>query len=187
MSRSAMLHPARPSPNCSCLQGKSPLHVYPLTSSLLYVLYAGPSQKLCNTLGREAGPGTTREANQTSCTPVGSPVRIPTDSEGSWRITYPRPSRLSRCTACALAFALLYSHTKTIRKSSILHRFSAELHSRSVDETLWTTEYEEIIEKGCDEAAAARTNDRTPDPIVVTKSEHCKLQNVTLAHRHKLQ
>jgi hypothetical protein len=37
-------------------------------------------------------------------------------------------------------------------------------------------EYEEIIEKGCDEAATARTNDRTPDPIVVTKCEHCEVE-----------
>lgn len=53
--------------------------------------------------------------------------------------------------------------------------FRAELHSRSVDETFWTTEYEEIIEKSRDEAAATRTDNRTPDPIVVTKCEHCKL------------
>src|SRR6266849_6958068 len=33
------------------------------------------------------------------------------------------------------------------------HRFRAELHSRSVDKTFWTTEYEEIIEKSGDEAA----------------------------------
>ena len=47
------------------------------------------------------------------------------------------------------------------------------LHSRTVDETFRTTEDEEIIEKGREEAAAARTNDRTPDPVVVTKCEHC--------------
>lgn len=74
---------------------------------------------------------------------------------------------------------LLPSHScifiEAIRKSDILRRFSAELHSRSVDETFWTTEYEEIIDQSCDKAAATRTNDGSPDPIVVTKCEHCKL------------
>jgi len=62
--------------------------VYPLTSSILSLLYAGPSQKIWDTLARgEVGPGSqvsTCEANQTPYTPVGSPGWIPTDAEGSW-------------------------------------------------------------------------------------------------------
>ena len=77
---------------------------------------------------------------------------------------------------CSCLRTPIFFIQKLLEKNSIVRRFGAELHSRSVDETFRTTENEEIIEKGCDEATATRTDDRTPDPIVVTKCEHCNLR-----------
>ena len=59
---------------------------------------------------------------------------------------------------------------------------SVELHSRSIDETFRATEDEEIIEKAGCEAAAACANNGAPDPVVVTKSEHCKLVRHYVMH-----
>jgi hypothetical protein len=72
--------------------------------------------------------------------------------------------------AYALALAFLYW---TVRRATYYPAVGELSHLRTVDETFRTTEDEEIIEKGRDEAAAARTDDRTPDPIMVTKCEHC--------------
>jgi hypothetical protein len=74
--------------------------------------------------------------------------------------------------AYALALAFLYW---TVRRATFYPGVEKLSHLRAVDETFRTTEDEEIVEKGRDEAAAARTNDRTPDPIMVTKCEHCQL------------
>ena len=68
-----------------------------------------------------------------------------------------------------------------VRRAIYYAGVGAWSHSRTVDEAFRTTEDEEIVEKGRDEAAAARTNDRTPDPIMVTKCEHCQGDRV-LAH-----
>lgn len=79
---------------------------------------------------------------------------------------------------CALEFAFLYSH-KTVRRATYHASLVSEvslgeiLHSRTVDEAFRPTEDEEIIEKGSHETAAARTNDRSPDPVLVTECEYC--------------
>jgi hypothetical protein len=46
-------------------------------------------------------------------------------------------------------------------------------HSRMVDEILWATVDEKIIEQARNESTAKRPNDRPPDPVLVTKGEHC--------------
>jgi hypothetical protein len=69
------------------------------------------------------------------------------------------------------------SHMKPVRRTIYTNarlRGGELLYSRAVDKTFRTTEDEEIVEKGRGKSAAARTNDRTPDPIVVTKCEHCQ-------------
>jgi hypothetical protein len=68
--------------------------------------------------------------------------------------------------------------TKAVRRVTNQTRLadgSGEPHSRLVDETFRATEDEEIVEKASREAAAACANNGAPDPVVVTKSEHCKL------------
>ena len=66
----------------------------------------------------------------------------------------------------------------TVRRATYYAGVGERSHLRAVDETFRTTEDEEIVEKGRDEATAARTNDRTPDPIMVTKCEHCQWDRV---------
>jgi hypothetical protein len=68
----------------------------------------------------------------------------------------------------------------TVRRVMYYAGVGLSLHLRTVDETFRTTEDEEIVEKCRDEAATARTNDRTPDPIMVTECEHCQWE--VLAH-----
>ena len=78
----------------------------------------------------------------------------------------------------ALEFAFLCSQ-KTFRRATYHSELAGEvspgelLYSRTVDEAFRATEDEEIIEKGRHETAAARTDDRSPDPVVMTKCEHC--------------
>ena len=69
----------------------------------------------------------------------------------------------------------------TVRRVMYYAGVGLSLHLRTVDETFRTTEDEEIVEKCRDEAATARTNDRTPDPIMVAECEHCQWDRV-LAH-----
>jgi len=76
---------------------------------------------------------------------------------------------------CALAFEFL-RETNHARLAG-----GREVDSRTVDETFCATEYEEIIEEARDETAAARTNDGTPDPIVVTKGEHCQSTRLSVS------
>ena len=65
-----------------------------------------------------------------------------------------------------------------VKKVTYYAGVGAWSHLRTVDETFRTTKDEEIVEKGRDEAATARSNDRTPDPIMVTKCERCQWDRV---------
>jgi hypothetical protein len=46
--------------------------------------------------------------------------------------------------------------------------------SRGVDETFWANVDEDIIEKGCSQTATNRSQDRGPNPVLVTVGEHCE-------------
>jgi hypothetical protein len=45
-------------------------------------------------------------------------------------------------------------------------------HSRAVDEAFRTAVEKEVIQQTRDEPAAARRDDGSPDPVVVTKRKH---------------
>ena len=56
-----------------------------------------------------------------------------------------------------------------------------------VDETLRATEDEEIIDQARNKSATARANDRPPDPVVVTKCEHCQSDRLHVSATFDLQ
>ena len=153
--------------------------VYHLTTTLLHILYAGSSQKVYNSLARG------RRARQPRINTRGKSDLMHTEwftCSDSYRcqgiflyivLFLPFPYSMCSCLRTPVFFI-----QKLLEKNSIVHRFGVELPSRIVDETFRTTEIEEIVEKGCDEATTTRTDDT--DPIVVTKCERCDLHNIVI-------
>jgi hypothetical protein len=54
-------------------------------------------------------------------------------------------------------------------------------HSRTVDETLRAKEDEKIIKQARNESTTARGDDGPPDPVVVTKREHCQSDRLNVS------